>query len=240
MKNLDNIKTAWQQHNHQTINPSLTERDIMLYIEQQSSDISTLFRKGLITDVIIKSVLLISFMGLIKIYQNQVPVMGISIALLVFSLLLLAIQYVFYRQVAGIEDPLQDTRTLLKNKIDYFYKKYTRAIVIAALTNPLLVLSGFLYYFYLKYGSVRPLDTIDIMVFGSAIALSFVISVAAQFYQYRFHVKQLEESLEELEQDTIDEQMIQTWKQKRVRLVLFAVLALVLGLMIFAYIVILQ
>lgn len=236
MKNIENLKSAWKQ-NKQENNQPLTERQIMYYLKQQSTDISALFRKGLFTDIIFKSALLLSSIGLIFIYQSQTPVLGLGIALALLTVFFAGIQLYYYKQVQSIDNPAVDTQTLLKTKIDYFHQKYVKAVFLSALSSPIMVLCGFLYYYYFKYGFVKPMDTVDIIVMGSFLALSFVISLAAYLFQFKFHVRQLESSLNDMVEGDIDEKKIQTARNQRIVLVIAMSLILVIGLLVFAYIV---
>ena len=235
MKNIENLKSAWQQ-NKQENNQPLTERQIMYYLKQQSSDISALFRKGLVTDIVMKSALILSSLVLIFMYQSHAEIMGVGVILAVLSILLVGVQVYFYKQLQSIDNPAVDMQTMLKAKINYFHRKYVKAVYLSALSSPIMVLCGFLYYYYFKYGFVKPMDTTDIIVMGSFLALSFVISLVAYLLQYRFHVRQLESSLNDLVDGEIDEKKIQTSRNRRIVLVIAMSLLLVIGLLVLAYI----
>ena len=234
--NLEKYKSAWRQHNQNISGTQkLTERDIMNFIEKQSIGISALFRKGLIIDSILKSTVILSFIFLIFMFQENMTVIGFNLLLIVIAGILLLFQFKYYREINAMEDLSGDLRDAIKNKIDYFNRKYVKAIYIGAFSNPLLVTSGMMYYFYHKYGQIRPLDTTDVFVLGSTVFISFVVAAFIQMKQHRFHINQLETCLHDLDEGAIDELTIKKLKNKRLQLILISLIALMFGVLLLLY-----
>ncbi|MBN1352923.1 hypothetical protein JXJ21_26270 [candidate division KSB1 bacterium] len=234
--NLDNYISAWkQQYQKLPRHATLTEREIMTFIEQQSTGITASFRKGILVDFYLKSFLMLASFFLIFLFKEDLTVMGVNGLLASITGLLLFFQYKFYRDVAATENTTAGLREVLKTKIDYFNKEYIKAIYIAAVSNPLLVTAGLMYYFYFKYGRIRPLDPEDVVVLGTMILLSFFIAAFAHVKQYRFQIRQLERCLHDLDEDSLNELTVESVKRQRLRILIFAIIALVCGILVFLY-----
>ena len=76
-----------------------------------------------------------------------------------------------------------------------------KSLYVGALSNSLIFLSGSLYYFYFKYGEIRPLDLTDYLVFGGAILIAYVLGAAVNLAAMKFQVRQLESCLQEIDED---------------------------------------
>jgi hypothetical protein len=126
-------------------------------------------------------------------------------------------------------------RRSLEKRIDFYHKKYVKSLYIGALSNSLIFVSGSLYYFYFKYGEIRPLDLTDYLVFGGATLIAFILGAAVNIYHMNFQVKQLESCLAEIDEDSISELTLKKQKNKRRRLFLIMLLALISGLLLLAY-----
>ena len=73
------------------------------------------------------------------------------------------------------------------------------------------------------------------MVLGGIIVLSFALGFFIQLKQHSFHIKQLEMSLDEINEDILTQQSIDNQKNRRNRKFLIAVLGLIVGLLVLAY-----
>lgn len=227
---LKKYRTAWQK---QSINESdqLKEAQIMDFIMNQSKSITTGYRRSLVFDICFKAVLLMSFLVLAYLLRANSNLVVLNIILMTISGGLLVLQSKHFRQTRVYVQPEHAMKEFLENSIAYFNKKMKRAIYLAALSNPLFFLCGSLFYFYFVYGTVRPLDLQDYLVFSSCVVLSFLIAAFAQIQQHIFQVKQLEACLNDLDDAKMN--LLVTKKRKRQGLVMFL---LWVGLLLFGLI----
>ena len=87
-----------------------------------------------------------------------------------------------------------------------------------------------LFYFYFKYGVIRPLQVGDILVFSIFCIAGFALGAFIQVKQYNFQVNQLEDCLREFGLNGINEDTVKRHKkQKRTILIIF-IIALIVGL----------
>ena len=93
-----------------------------------------------------------------------------------------------------------------------------------------------LYYFYFKYGELRPFETDDYVVFGLVIIISFVFGAFMQIKLHNFHIRQLEQCLTEIDENIINELTIKRQNRRRGQLFLIFLLAIICGLLILAFI----
>jgi len=233
---LEHMKTAWKKETSFE-DKRLSEADIEAFLHKKSKDISRLFRVGLIFDIVYKAIIGISFLVILLLLSaNQ------SIVLMVAAILLGLIWAIFYqwrliRRVpgTGASDPV--IRTSLEHKVLFYHQHYIKSLYVGALSNSLIILSGALYYFYFKYGEVRPFQWDDYLVFGAAIAIGFLVSAIAQRSQFNFQIKQLESCLQELDEDTLTTQTIREQQNKRKQMIGILLLAIFLGLLVLAFLI---
>ena len=234
--NLNNYKDVWraeQSFSKQT----LSKNEIQSFLGKKSKDITILFKKGLLMDIVLKAIMGISFVGILFLYAaNSNVILWISVVL-VITVLTLLYQVRSLKNIPDGSYGEDGVRSSLQSKLNYYYKSYSRSLYIGALSNAMIIISGSLYYFYFKYGELRQMDIADFVVFSTTIILSFVFGLLVQFYHHNFHIKQIKESLNQIDAETISVQTLKSQKLKRVILFWIAFIAITCGLLLLAYLI---
>ena len=230
---LDSIKAAWKNESSFE-DHRLSELDIENFLSSKSKDISQLFRKGLIFDIVLKSVIGLSLIGIFFLLKASQSIILVS-SILMLILWAIRFQWIMIARIpkASTSDPV--IRTSLENKIKFYRQHIIKSLYVGALSNSLFILSGMLYYFYFKYGEIRPFAWDDYLVFGVTIIIGFALGAYVQITQHSFQVKQLETCLQEIDEETMSTITLRDQVNKRRRMTLIFVLALVCGLLLLAY-----
>ena len=127
-------------------------------------------------------------------------------------------------------------RKVLGKTIGFYKDKYIRSLYVTALSYSLFIISGTLFYFYFKYGEVRPFETDDYFVYGITIILGFALGAYAQIKLHNFQIRQLKLCLNEIDENTINGLTVKNQKAKRRQIFLVFLLAIICGLLILAFI----
>ena len=233
---LDKIKAAWKNESGFE-DKRLSKAEIESFLSRKSKDISQLFRKGLIFDIVLKSVAGASLLGIVILFKNNLPVILFCAVILLGIAWAIRFQYVMIGKIPEAGASGSSVRTTLENKISFYHQRYLRSLYVGALSNALLILAGMLYYFYFKYGEIRPFDWDDYLVFSTAIIIGFALGAYAQIAQHNFQVKQLESCLNEIDEDAITTITLREQRNKKRRLILIFLIAIVCGLLILAYLI---
>jgi len=233
---MDSLKSAWKKEQGFE-NKKLSESDIQKFLRQKSGDITQLFRKGLTLDVVLKSLIGISLVGIMILFAGNLKVLMAMAAILILLLWALWFQLSMYRKIPREGSPAPVVRTSLENRIRFYRKHYVKSLYIGALSNVLIFVSGSLYYFYFKYGELRPLDLTDYLVFSVAMLLAFALGAWAQIALHNFQVRQLESCLKEIDEDAMTMLTLNEQRNKKLRLIFIALTALILGLLLLAYLI---
>lgn len=231
---IDSMKSAWKkEQGFEKL--TLSQGDIEKFLHSRSKDITQLFKKGLIFDVVLKTIVGASLIGIIVLLPENRQFDLSMMAILLFILWAIWFQVKMYRRIpqSGMSEPA--IRSSLEKKIQFYHQHFLKSLYIGALTNSLILISGSLYYFYFKYGEIRPLDLDDYLVSGTAIILAFVFGAIVQLAQHNFQIKQLESCLQEIDEDTMTEFTLKQQGMRKRRLFFMALTAIVCGLLLLAY-----
>lgn len=174
-------------------------------------------------------------MGILLLFSGNLQMVIAMTAILGLILWAIWFQLKMYRSIPQTDMSEPAIRTSLEARIQFYHQRYVKSLYIGALSNSLFFISGSLYYFYFKYGEIRPMDIVDFLVFGTAIIIAFVIGAVAQIAQHNFHVKQLESCLQEIDEETMTALTIKEQRNKKLKLFFIALTALVCGLLLLAY-----
>ena len=230
---LDSIKAAWKIE-RSFEDDQLSEADIQGFLSGKSKDISQLFRKGLIFDIVLKSVVGVSLIGVFFLLKANQPLMLIS-SILMLILWAIRYQWLMITKIpkASASDPV--IRISLENKVKFYHQHFRKSLYVGALSNALFILSGMLYYFYFKYGEIGPFTWDDYLVFGVIIIIGFALGAFVQIAHHNFQVKQLESCLEEIDKESMSALTLREQKNKKRRLILSFLLDLICGLLLLAF-----
>jgi hypothetical protein len=233
---LEHMKTAWKNEKNFE-DKSLTEADIDAFLHNKSRDISRLFKVGLIFDIVYKAIIGISFLVILLLLSANQSIVLMVAAILLGLIWAIIYQWRLIKRVpgTGAADPV--IRTSLENKVLFYHEHYIKSLYVGAISNSLIILSGALYYFYFKYGEVRPFQWDDYLVFVVAIVIGFFVSAIAQRSQFNFQIKQLESCLQEIDEDAMTTQTIREQQNKRKQMIGILLLAIFLGILVLAFLI---
>lgn len=231
---IDSLKSAWKmEQGFEKLR--LSESEIEKFLQKKSRGITQTFKTGLTFDVVLKSLIGTSLIGIAILFKENTPMIVSMLVLIVFILWSLRFQVRMYRSIPSDASSEPVIRNTLEKRIQFYHRRYIKSLYIGALSNSLFFVSGSLYYFYFKYGEIRPFDIIDFLVFGGAIVIAFVVGAAANIYQMNFQVRQLESCLQEIDEETLSELTLKEQRNKKRRLFFITLLALISGLLLLAY-----
>jgi hypothetical protein len=231
----DKYKAAWKSEQGFAKN-TLTEADIQGFLKRRSKEIYKLFKKGLIFDIVLKSVIGASFIVLSIMVFSSMKIVVISSLMIVGIIAASFFQAGMLNKIPYADYAEDNLRKVLEGTISFYKNKYIRSLYVAALSNTLFIISGMLYYFYFKYGELRPFETDDYVVFGLVFIISFVFGAFMQIKLHNFHIRQLEQCLTEIDENIINELTIKRQNRRRGQLFLIFLLAIICGLLILAFI----
>lgn len=234
---LETYRSAWKNESAFE-NRKLSEREIQQFLKSKSKKIENLFTTGIIMSLIYKFLLSVSFIAFIYVFRPSHAWLYTSLALV--GVCILSIVYLLY-VIKKIPNKIildLDFKSILSRSIKFYHRVFKKAIFVSALSNPLFIIAGSLYYFYFKYGEVRPFALDDWLVFSIFIVISFAFGAVMQLAQYNFQIGQMEASLKEINEETITKLNLKLQKNKRIRVLIIFSLAVILGVLVLSYLLI--
>ena len=226
---LEKYKKAWK--NEQVFKEqSLPETDIYNFMKSEPKNINQLFRKGIMFDIILKLVLMTALLMLGCLVRIQVPYVFISVFLLIMVIAAIVMQLGILRKIPDTNLGELNLLELLRKYIDFYNSKYINSIFNSAISAPLLLITGSLFYFIIKYHIIRHLNTDDIVVLGIGLVLSYFLSLITQLRYNNFRIRQLESILHEIEESKLTGTSFLLYKNKHMKKILLVSVALVTGI----------
>jgi hypothetical protein len=229
--NLEKYKAAWKTEQG-FFEEKLSGDQIAKFMQKTSKSISGLFRKSIFIDIIIKILLIFSFGLLLVLYSNQNLILLINSMFILLTIFGIVVQIKTYKKIPDVKNAGQSIKTLLYSYIDFYTKIFAPSLIISSFSSSLFFISGAFYYFYYKYGTIRSFQYYDYLVFGTIIVISFLLSAFIQSRNFNFHIRQLENSLAEIEQETINESKLAHFKKLNNRNLIVYSIILFIGLLL--------
>lgn len=229
---LEKYKKAWKDE-HLFSEKRLTREQILDFMYGGSKSIATMYRKGLVVDISGKVILSVYIILMIILHPDeQVLIIDglICLALLIGGIFYQGSTYSKIPRVVGRGRQVLDE---LNDRVQFYYDRYSRSVVVSAISAPVFVAMGMLSYYLVKYNHVPVRDAVDTIVTVIFISISFLFALLASLKQHRFHIRQLEESLEELENDSLTAARLGEYAKRRRRNLVLVALALLAGAVIF-------
>ena len=221
------IKDIWKsapENQFSTNRYSLNE--IQAYRKKKSVQTSRSARLTIRFDIGLKSILITGLCYLLLTHQ-QYPypfVFGVLIALITA---LIFIENSFIQKLSQIKE----TDSVIENlthKLHYLRTTHAWFVFLGALSSPLFVLCGFFLYYHFKYGEIRIGLPIEDPMTYLFLALAFVISYFSQLPVFKSQVRELKESIEDIDDSAMAHVKIEeSRKRRRNYMILFSILILV-------------
>lgn len=171
-------------------------------------------------------------------FVNAVNIyIALSIVLFI-NLVLLGIDFQMLSKIRKLKQgdkPLAESLIQLEKflQTDFFVYRF-----YASFSNPILIISGILYYSYIKYGNFRIFTEIDsLIVFGSIIIISFFIAYAGMVFSSVKILNEIQSYNAILEDSENYKQIIRKDKKRRLRMAIFMIFLLVIAILMFLLIV---
>ena len=140
------------------------------------------------------------------------------------------------RRLIPRQDPgARSTLDLLRQYIAFYYRHYYRALLVMAGSSVFFFLIGSLYYLYFKYGDIPPVRWDDLLVLGIGLVVSFSLSAVAQVWQGNFQIRQLEERVQEIGEQSLSTRSLEIQRNQLLRNAVQIGMALIVGLLLLLY-----
>lgn len=235
MKNvdLDKYQSAWK--NEKSFHAeNLSETDIRIFMKS-ASKMMRQFKWTLLFDIVLKSVLFLSFVILLFLFNNQ-PIALLNVSFFIFITAFgIVWQTKVYKRLLKISISNKQLKKILRSYINFYNGEYVKSLFVSALSSTLFFLSGSLFYLYFKYKQIPTFEFDDFIVLSIGIVLSYGVSAFAQIKQTNFQIKQLESCLIEIEENKLTASSIKTYRTKRLKNIVVVGIALILGVILFLY-----
>jgi hypothetical protein len=232
---LENYRQAWSKEKTFDRN-ILSDQEVRHYLGKRSNSLINSFRISLLFDMILKGILGASTLVLVLLYLNSTGVLFTCLVLIGVIFYLLSQQVRIYGKIPGQGEFGSDLKSFLKMEIEFYRTVYFRSIYLAALSNPLIVVIGALFYYYFRHSGIISLQFVDYLVTLLICVAGFAIAAIVQSRQFNFQVGQLEKSLDELDTDGLDVRVLKKQRKRQKLMFTLFLLILILGLLLFAYV----
>jgi len=199
----EQLKNIWNMINDKSgimdYIPGSTEQ----LISQRSGSIQDKIRGMLQNDLILKVISGIAFMLNLVFYHNNLEVVYVCIAGVLFLAIMTTIEWKTLQRFNKIADPGLATRDNLSNILVYLRRKANLFKTTIASSQVLIFVPGALLYFFLVYGQVKPLTGEAFMVFTVLILIGTFGSFHRTGTQIKYHIKHLMVCLSDLNDNAL-------------------------------------
>ncbi len=237
MNDLDfhRYKVAWKEEKaFQKF--SLSKAEIQNYMNTASKTLGQ-YQRVIFFDIGFKIVLLLSFVAFIVFFHTQLIALAVNALFLILTLSGLIWQSTIYKKITDIKFDKPKLKDNLEMLINFNNKHFIKSLFISALSSTLLFLGGSMYYMQLKYGAIPPFELDDFTVMTIGIIFSYGLSAFSQLSQHNYKMKQLEQCLIEIKENTITFTSIKKHNFSRMKNTILIGLYFIVGFTLFLFLI---
>jgi hypothetical protein len=232
MEELD-IKGIWKSAAHNASNEkkySLAE--IQSYRTKKSKQIHRSSKAGILFDIIYKAIACVEYVYLLLVLEYQYPYQIIIPIIIAGVCLLIAVELGFLKKLNQIDDS-DSIIDNLRNQYKYLKSTYRKFILVSSLSNPVFITGAFFLYFYFKYNEIRMESPLIDPVLYIFIVISFLIPLAAQYPVYKNQLRDLKESIDDLNDGETASEIISDSENRRKIIIIISSVLIIAGILIF-------
>lgn len=236
---LEQYKKAW---NDQPVAKGiqLSRLEIQRFMHASSQDLLTQFKRSLIFDLALKGSLLILLVILAVLMPLSASWLTFCIVLAATLIATVALQVRTIRNIPQANPGSLDALSRLRQYLTFYHEHYARSIHVSALSGVYFFIIGALFYYYYKYSEIPSLEIFDIAILGGIVVFNFIFSSFAQRKPIQFQIAQLDKRIREIEADSLTEESLTTYQNKKKGLFFIIGLLFILGLLLLMCVLYLQ
>lgn len=232
MEELD-IKSIWKnaaESEFKVKKYSLGE--IQQYRTKKSKQIHRSSKAGIMFDIFYKAAACLEFIFLLIVLDYQFPYQIIIPIIIAGVCLLIAFEVGFLKKLSLIDESDSIIENL-QNQYSYLKTTFSKFIFISALSNPVFITGSFFVYFYFKYNEIRMESPLIDPVLYIFIVISFLIPLAAQYPVHKNHLRDLKESIDDLNDSGTASEIISGAESRRKTIIIISSVLIITGILIF-------
>jgi hypothetical protein len=225
-KNADNIMGAID-YEHKTIEG---------FIKKRSNSVADKIKNMIKLDIGIKWLIAIGLLFDAVLYYNSQTM----ISYICFFSLPLLIPLIMYemgvlRDFSELVDYGQNTREKLMDMLTFLKSRFFNTLLSFASTYLFGFTAGMLLYFYITYGYLRRLGSMDVFVFSTICLIGIVMNFVSNSSLVKYHKKHIELCLSDLNDNSLEivSQNIETRQKLDHITKILIMVALLVGLLVF-------
>jgi len=200
---------------------------------KKSMDITKSIHRSISFDLVFKSVLILAMILLAMIFKTDTNMnLGLFGVAGILGILIYH-EKLTRNQIQVLDDYTREVKSVLAEKLRFYRNDFVRLSWMLAISNGVFVWVGSLFYYYSKYGVYKLISPIDVMVSAIMILMAFSISYFAMKWQFKYVIHELEDSLASIDDDGVFLKMAENHKRKRIVRTIFAIFAVIVGLLVF-------
>lgn len=231
MKELD-LKQIWNNFGEKKPEEKrYSLEDIYTYRRKRSKSASRASRLGILFDIGYKSTVLVMLIVLILILDYQYPFQIIIALLIAVTCALIFLESRYLKKLTEIKET-ESVIENLKEKLKYLKTTFKKFIFVGGLSNPLLFIAGMFLYDHFKYGAVQARTPSDDLILYIMLVFSYLLSVFGQWPFYKNHVKELQESIDTLDDVKIASIKIEEARKRRIRFIIVSSILALIGILL--------
>ena len=233
---LDQLRTAWRKTTAFDGAP-LDAAAIDTLLERQSRDVTRQFRVALLMDIALKIVIAMALAVVLWLHRHHAGLTALNTVVLLGTLLCIGFERATLNAIPGAALAGGSVRAGLETMLAYYRNRFTRALYLVGLSGPLVFYTGVVHYLWYRYGGLRPFDGADLAVFGTGLAVAYLLNAGAQQAQFRRYLNDVQDCLREIEENGAGPATdpTATLRARRLRHSLAWSLALVAGLLLLGW-----
>lgn len=215
----------------------LKKEDIQLYMNSSSRSLVSQFRKSIMLDIGLKTLLLMAAIIPFFTFDLQTKLFFILVTLSVLMLAGIIHQFMVLHKIPDGMLTDANIQEWLNRLCTFYNKHFVKSLLNSACSSPLFFIVGSMHYLQFKYGGLRPLHLDDFIVLGLGIILSFSLSAITQIKNGNRSIHEIESSLEAIKNDEFKAIDLLFIRNKRRKNILIVSLAFISGLLLFIWLV---
>ena len=231
----NDIKQIWKSANtDETTGKRYSLSEIQDYRKKKSHQMSTSGFRAIRFDIAFKGLIAAALLFLL-VFQVTQPLYHRIIVILIFvTAVLLWLNFSYIKKLKAVKE----TDAVMKNlkiKLRYFKTTFRNFIINSSLSNPLFVLTGFFFYYQFKYHEIKMELPWNDPVMYLFLFVAFIISFGAQWGNYKNEVRELSETIRDLDDEKMATIKIEENRLRKKRSLFMYTILILLGLLIFLY-----
>jgi len=232
-----NIESIWKQKSKENQDSIVLDPNILArWFKKKPGGIFNKLSAAIKINFFQKCIYVLAQLGLLSLLADQKDAIQLVAFLIIISLILIGLDLKILKKARILQYQNPNLSEKLSNLQFFIKSEYSVYSLYSAFTNPILIITGAIYYDFFKYGRLNIFHSGEsIIVFSIFAGIGYLVGYLATRFTIKQIERDIEDYIEQLNSENANFLQIEKIRKRRIRNIIIMFIIMLIGCSFFVF-----